>query len=478
MFKTDGSLSQKTARGGIWVIASFTFGKILNFIQTIILVRLLLPSDFGLMSLASVAIGAMTVFTETGITPAVIQRKELSEGTLNTAWIINIIRGIALFILLFFISPAVAHFYKNDQLNLIIKILGAVFLLNGFNNIGIVLFSKELNFKKKVFFEQITNILSFIVTVALAFKWRNVWALVIGQVFFAAITLIVSYLIHPFRPLFKFNLKIAEELFRFGKHIFGSSIIIFIITNGDNALVGKVLGMTALGFYALAYNLSNLPATAITHVITQVSFPAYSKLQDDIPRLREAYKKVLGFTALLSIPLAAGLFILAPEFIRVAYGEKWLPMVPAMRVLCLFGIFRSIGATMGPVFQAVGRAEILTQLAFFSLVILLSVIYPLTVKFGILGTSIATLLAMVPIQVWAAFKVSKIMNSSPVTIFNVLVIPTASSLIMILAVYLLKHIMQINLFFLISWGLFIYFFLIVIVNKKIIKETVNIISSI
>ncbi len=483
LLKSDGSLSQRAARGGIWVVSSFTFGKILNFIQTIILVRLLLPSDFGLMSLASVAIGAMVVFTETGIAPAIIQRKELSESTLNTAWIISIIRGFLLFILLFIFSPFIANFYKNNQLEGIIKVIGSIFLLNGLNNIGTILFSKELDFKKKSFFEQIVNILAFIVTVSLAFILRNVWALVIGQVFLAAATLIVSYLIHPFRPLLKFNFRIAEELFKFGKHIFGAGVIIFIITNGDNALIGKVLGMSALGFYALAYNLSNMPATAITHVISQVSFPAYAKLQDDIPRLREAYKKVLRFTCILSIPLAGGLFVLAPEFVRIVYGEKWLPMVPAMQVLCLFGIIRSIVATTGPLFQSVGKPHILTKVSFAQMIILAIIIYPLTSRFNVVGTSTATLVALMAVQWWAIIQVSKIIEGSVTSILKELSLPFIGSLVMVGAIFIVKMYLQPIFSFgwllcLILFGGIIYAAVINLFKKETFSEIYQVVKSI
>ena len=125
--------------------------------------------------------------------------------------------------------------------------------------------------------------------------------------------------------------------------------------------MGKLLGVTALGFYQLAYRISNMPATEITHVISRVTFPAYSKLQDDIPKLREAYLKVLQITAFLSFPIAGLIFVLAPDFTKIFLGEKWMPMVPAMQVLVFAGLSRAIAATAGYIFYAVGKPKIDTS---------------------------------------------------------------------------------------------------------------------
>ena len=122
--------------------------------------------------------------------------------------------------------------------------------------------------------------------------------------------------------------------------------------------MGKVLGLTALGLYQLSYTLSNLPATEITHVVSRVTFPAYSKLQEDLPRVRSAYLKVLQFISFLSFPLAGAIFIFLPDFVSIFLGDKWTPMVPAAQVLVMAGLLRSIAATTGPIFHALGKPKI------------------------------------------------------------------------------------------------------------------------
>ncbi len=483
LFSTQGTLSQKAARSGVWVLTSFGFSKLCYFTRTIILVRLLAPEDFGLMGIALLAAAVMAVFSETGIGAALIQRKKYDKDTLNTAWIISVIRGFVLFAALFFTSPLFAKFYENPEIEPILKVIAFSFLFSGISNIGIILFQKELDFKKKVIYDQITNLSNIIFTIIFAFAFRNVWALVLGHIIGTFVGAIGSYFIHPFRPSFKFKPDVAKELFQFGKHIFASGVIIFLVTQGDNALVGKVLGLSALGFYVLAYNLSNLPTTAITHVISQVSFPAYSKLQDDIPRLREAYKKVLRFTSILSIPLAAGLFILAPELIGIVYGEKWLPMVPAMQVLCLFGVVRSFGATTGPVFLGKGNPEIIVKLTLLQLIIMAVTIYPLTRLYGIFGAAISVTTASFIANIFSLTEIAKITKEKINTYLSILKIALIPSILMALLIFIIKKylIVEVSLFllcFLIIFGVLVYFLYIFLLNKDILNELKTVVKSV
>ncbi len=184
----------------------------------------------------------------------------------------------------------------------------------------------------------------------------------------------------------------------------------FLVVQGDDIFVGKMLGVTALGFYQMAYLISNLPATEITHVISQVTFPAYSKMQYDLQRLRAAYLDTLQLTAFVSIPIAGGIFILAPEFTEIFLGAKWMPMVPAMQVLVLAGLVRSIQATTGPIFLAVNRPEIEPRWQTVRLLVLIILIYPLSINWGILGTSIAVFFSTFVSTLGFGFMVLKLQN--------------------------------------------------------------------
>ncbi len=432
------SLSKKVIKGGIWVSALQITDRGLGIIRTIILARLLAPEDFGLLGIAMLAISTLETFSQTGFQTALIQKKENVKSYLDTAWTISAIRGILLFSILFFSAPLVATFFNSPEAILIIKIIAISTLISGFRNIGIIFFQKELEFNKHFIYELSGILVSLTVAITLAFMLRNVWALVWAGLAANFIRLFLSYILHPYRPHVRFDKSEFKELFGFGKWVLGSSILMFLITQGDDIVVGKFLGVAALGFYQLAYTISNMPATEITHVISQVTFPSYSKLQDNIPRLREAYLKVLQITVFLSIPITGLIFILAPDFTMIFLGEKWMPMVPAMKVLVFWGLVRSIGATTGPIIYAAGKPEILVKYQLFQLIMLIILIYPLTVSYGMLGTAFTVFFAAIGPNILAFYAAIKITNCGISNFIKTISFPLASSLVAIVAVFILK----------------------------------------
>ena len=449
-------LSKKVVRGGIWVFALSFTNRGLGFIRTIILARLLAPSDFGLLGIAMLAISTLETFSQTGFQAALIQKKENVDSYLDTAWTVSAVRGVLLFLILFFSAPLVATFFNSPQATLVIKIIAVSTLLSGFRNIGILFFQKELEFNKQFFYEFSTTLVDITVVISLAFILRNVWALVWGGLAANFVRLFMSYILHSYRPRIRFDKAEFKELFGFGKWVLGSSILVFLVTQGDDIFVGKMLGVTALGLYQMAYLISNLPATEIAHLASQVTFPAYSKLQNDVKRLRQAYLDVLQLTAFVSIPMAGGIFILAPEFTEIFLGAKWRPMVPAMQVLVLAGLTRSIANTAGTFFVATGRPQIDTLWEIARLFVLAALIYPFAMKWGLTGVSIVVFLSILIMSIGFGFKVVKITKCGGKKVLKVVFYPLISTIFMILLISTLRignnmvHIWEFSLFIIVG----------------------------
>lgn len=464
------SLSKRIERGGIWIFSLRIANRSLGFIRTIILARLLAPHDFGLFGIALLAIATLETFSQTGFQAALVQKKKNVEPYLDTAWTISAIRGIILSLILFSSAPLIANFFDSAQATLIIKVIAVSTLLSGFRNIGIIFFQKELEFNKQFLYEISATLVDLTVAITLAFILRNVWALVWGGLAANFVRVFMSYIIHPYRPRIKLEKEKFQELFGFGKWILGSSILVFLITQGDDIFVGKMLGVTVLGFYQMAYLISNLPATEITHVISQVTFPAYSKLQDDLPKLREAYLKILQLTAFVSIPLAGVIFILAPEITNIFLGDKWMPMVPAIEALVLAGLLRSISATTGSVFQAVGKPEIITKWQPVRLLVLAAVIYPFTVQWGILGTSLAVVSCNLISTVGFSVKVVRVIQCNAGSFLKRIILPSISTLAVISIIAILKNkitmVRALELILLIGISILIYLGATYILDKK------------
>ena len=467
---SDGSLYQKVIRGGFWTFFLRATSQLLHLIKIIVLARLLSPSDFGLFGVALLSLAALETFSQTGFDRALIQKKGDISSYLNSVWTIEVVRGILIAIILFFISPYVAVFFSVPEVVPILRIIGLAVILKGLTNVAVTYFQKELEFKKLFKYQFSGTLADSIITIIIAVLFHSVWALVIGLLVGNLVRLVVSYKINSYRPKFEFNFLKLKELWAFGKWVLGSSILIFLVTHGDDILVGKLLGVTALGFYQMAYLISNVPATEISHIISQVAFPAYSKLQDDIPRLRKAYLKVLRITTFFSFPIAGLIFVLAPDFTTIFLGEKWMPMVPAMQVLGFWGLIRSIGATTGHIFHAVGRPQLLTKLQLIQLILLIILIYPLTAQWKILGASLAVAFSLSLPNLIACSIVIKIIKCKLSVFVRLIMLPLIGAAGLILSILLLKlyWINEINIItfvMFITVGFWVYVFSVGLLDK-------------
>jgi PST family polysaccharide transporter len=454
LLNNDGSLKKKVIRSGFWVGLSSIVINALSFIRSIILARLLTPEIFGLMGICLMITRGVELSTETGFSAALIHRQKNYEEAKDTAFTLMILRGFILAIVAFLIAPLVANYYERNVIDVIIKIIAISFIIKGFHNINIVGLKKELDFKRLTYLEQSMTIINFVVVVSLAYLLRNVWALVIGQIIASFMGVILSYIIIPGRPHIRFNKKIAKELFTYGKFITGLTVVIYITTEIDNAFVGKMLGMENLGYYVLAYTLANLPATHISKLISKVMFPAYSKLQNDLPALREVYLKVLKLVATITIPAAAGIAVLAPEIILVVYGEKWVPAVSALRILSIFGCIRALSSINGYLYNAIGKPNITFYMNMVKLVIILLIIYPLIKNYNILGASIAVTVPITAMFFVGIFIFRSIIGLEINKVIYPLFITSFFSFIMVIVLlYLRQFVVNINVY---SLGILIF----------------------
>lgn len=480
-FKQEEPLSKRVVRGGKWLFILRITNRGLGFIRTIILARLLVPEDFGLLGIAMLAASTLDAFSQTGFQSALIQKKEDVKAYLDVAWTISTIRGVFLFIILFLTAPLVARFFNSPQATLVIMVIAINMLLTGFGNIGIMFFQKELKFNKQFFYELCATLVDLAVSISLAFILRNVWALVWGGIAKNFARFFLSYVLHPYRPRIRFEREKFLDLFGFGMWISGSTILIFLITQGDDIFVGKMLGVAALGFYQMAYLLSNLPVTEISDVISRVTFPAYSKLQDDLTKLREAYLKVLQLTAYISIPLGLGIFVLGADFTKIFLGQKWIPMIPAVQVLALAGLVSSITATTRPIFHGIGRPKADTIWQIVRLLVLVAVIYPFSVRWGISGAAIAVLISTSLSAIGFNFMAIRITECDFQSFGKMTILPLINAVIMVFVILVLKaSISFITLWqflLLIGAGLTSYLFVTYVFEKlmnygmrKIIKE--------
>jgi lipopolysaccharide exporter len=383
------------ARGSAWIFSLRITEAVLATAKVIILARLLQPTDFGLMGIALLTLSFLETFSNLGFREALIQRKDDIETYLDTAWTITIIRGVVIFGVMLLIAPYAATFFKYPGATNIIRVIGFSELLLALTNVGVVYFQKELDFKKHAYLEVSGYIADFTVAVVFGIIYRSVWALVLGLLASRFTVCILSYFIHPYKPRLNLLKEEARQLWFFGKWLTGSSVLVFLITQGDDILVGRMLGTEMLGYYQIAYKVSNTPATQMTHVLSRVTLPTYSKLQQDLPRLRNALYFIYLITAYASMFIAGIIIAVSYDFTAVILGKKWMPIVPALCILAGWGVIRSLVGTLSPIFMAVGKPKLLTYYQLIQVIIMYAMLVPFILLWGIEGASLAVLLAAV-----------------------------------------------------------------------------------
>jgi O-antigen/teichoic acid export membrane protein len=297
-----------------------------------------------------------------GFHQALIQKQDDIEPYLNTAWTVRLLRGVALFVVVLVVSPFIARFFTEPRAELVTIVLGVSVLLTGLTNIGVVYFKKELEYKQFVLYNTGGSLVNFFVAVLLAVTLENVWALVYGYIAGNVVKVVLSHLVHPYTPSLALDIEKLRELFNFGRWILADSAVNLVTTQADDAIVGRMFGADALGFYQMAYRIANLPVTEVSHVVSSVALPTYSKLQDRPEELRRGFRKVVDYTTLLTFPIAGGIFIIAPEFVSLVLGSDWTPIIPLMRALCALAAVRSIVANFGSLYQATDNPDVMFRL--------------------------------------------------------------------------------------------------------------------
>ena len=411
LWSNEGSLGQKAVRGGIWVLGSGTVIRVLGIVQTIILVRLLVPEDFGLMRIGMFVLAGITIFTQANTGAAIVQLRNVTKATLDVAWTINLARGLLLWAVVYFSAPWLATFYRNPIISPVVRVLAFRFLVGGFANPALSLFTKEMNFKVVRLWEALCSTVTVALTVVLAFVLRDVWALVYGSVFSMFFGIVGSYVIRPYRPRLSLHWAEARRILSFGLNLTAVGVLGFLATQADVLVVGKMLDMSRLGFYSLAFSLSLLASRCLSGVVSKVMFPAYSTLQDDLDHLRAVFFRVFRVLAVMALPASVGLFLLAPELVRIVYTPRYMVLVPTFRVLTFFGLMGALSSATGPLFMGVGKPSYLRNLHFAQLVVLAALIYPLTKYWGIWGAGLATTLAMSTAMVYAFAKTESLLGA-------------------------------------------------------------------
>ncbi|MBP7055541.1 MAG: lipopolysaccharide biosynthesis protein [Candidatus Omnitrophica bacterium] len=395
------ALKQETISGIKWQVGMSLAQKAISFLGTIILARHLGPSVFGLFAFAMVIEGSFELFKSMGIDSALIRRQGDFKKAANTAFLIIPLLGVALFLAMFFSAPSIGNMLGNKDIVPILRALGIIFVFSCFARVPSAILEKRMEFKRISIAEFYSSILFTGFAIIFAFLSFEVWSLVFAYIIKTFFYMVMVFMFARWRFTFDFDIKLAKEMIVFGKFIFLATLVAFLKSNLDNLLVGKLLGVTMLGYYAVAFNVANLCYDYIGSKIGRVIYPAYSKLSRDFDNMRNAFLKTFKYTAIFVIPIGLGTFFLAKDFLLLAYGEKWVDAYKVLQILAWAGIFNTLPVPLRAIFFTMNKPNLAFFMSAIQVVIFFIFITPAAKMFMLNGVGI-----VVSVSSFMAFIIS------------------------------------------------------------------------
>lgn len=350
--------NRKVLSGLFWVYLENISVQIVNFIISIILARLLEPSHYGIIALLLVFISLAKVFVTSGISSALIQKKDADDLDYSTMFWFNLIVAFILYGILFFCAPSIGRYYENEELSLVLRVYALSIPLSAFNCIQQAYVSSHMIFKKSFISNSGGVLLSGIIGVVLAYCGFGVWALVVQQLLCVAFNTLFLKLIIKWKPQWMFSFDRLKPMFSFGWKMMVTGFLFTGYTELRSLIIGKRYSPADLGFYDRGYSFPRLVASNIDSTITRVLFPALSNEQNEKTRLAEKTRRAAKTSAFIMTPILWGLAIIAHPLVSLLLGEKWLPCVPYMQIMCFVWWLQPTQTCSAQAIKAIGRSDL------------------------------------------------------------------------------------------------------------------------
>jgi O-antigen/teichoic acid export membrane protein len=348
-------------RGIKWNALSISVVTLLQILQTIVLARLLDPSDFGKMAMIWVVLRLASPFSQGGISQAIIQAPDLGGGKFSSLFWFNLGVGTFIFGFIIAISPIAALYFREPQLPLLLIISGITIILGSWGAPFQAVFTRNLEFKKLAGIQISSHFGEFILAVALALMGAGVWSFVGGSIVRSVMATLLSWIAgwKANTPRFFFRWEEIRPILRFGAYESGSLSINVLNVQIDKIIIGRLLGPHSLGLYTLAWELIVIPAGKINSILTRITYPVFSRIQQEAGKLNRYFINTLRALIFITFPLLAGLSLTAKDFLREVFGGQWEGAGVALSILAIAGIFKAFTSPAAIVLLAKGRADIL-----------------------------------------------------------------------------------------------------------------------
>lgn len=376
-------LARRVAAGAAWMVALRLVTRLLGVASMLVLARLLTPTDFGLVALATTIAALLDIASDFNFDLAIIRDRRAGRPEYDTAWTLALAKGVLLAVLLAGLAGPLARFFAEPRLAPVLGWLALAAFLQGLGNIGTVDFRRDLEIAREFRFHLYGRLAQLLAGVGFALLWRDWRALVAAILARRVALLVASYTMSAYRP--RPSLARLKALVDFSKWVLANNALSFVRERVDALVVGKLAGPGALGLYAIAQEIADLPTSELAQPIARAAYPGYARIADERGRLANAFLEGLGLVLAICLPASVGIALLADPLVQVLLGPAWVAAVPLIEALVLYGLMRTVSTLAGPVYLALGRVRIEPALLALYLAMLLPLLTLLVLRMGVLG---------------------------------------------------------------------------------------------
>jgi PST family polysaccharide transporter len=393
--KSTTSLKSRLAGGSIHLVIGNLTEQGGRFLRNMILARILAPEYFGAMAMVIAVNNLIETFTDIGIRYAIIQSKHNDNDIyMHMAWFASVIRATFICLVGYFLAPSIAIFYKDSTLTPLIRIALLSVLFNGAISLNYHLALKNFQTRSWVIITNGGGILGVAATVIIGYYYRSPYALVIGLVLESLFRFILSFIITPYMPVFKFDQQAYDELKSFSKGMLGLGIFYYIFIQSDVLFVGKLCSAYELGVYSMAVSLAQVPFQMVGQLIDKLGMPAFSEMQDDHHRINNNIFRMLAVISISGLPVISYLLIYSNQLLKLIYGDAYAIAGRAMAIITLTFLLRLMAVPIGQVYYSTGQPGLNRNFTVYRAILILLLLYPFIMLMGLEGAALAGLLAM------------------------------------------------------------------------------------
>lgn len=355
-------MTDKTVKGVGWSFIDNIASSGVTFLVGLVLARLLTPAEYGIMAMIAIFIAISNSITDSGFSNALIRKIHIDRIDYNTVFYFNLLVSIVIYILLFLASPAISSFFKEPILINVTRIIGWVVIINALAIIPRTIFVRNINFKTQTKISLISSVSSGIIGIGMALCNMGVWSLVGQQISRQLLNTLFLWIFCKWRPVWEFSIKSFRELFGFGSKLLLSGLLDTIYKNIYYIVIGRFYTSSQLGQFTRAEQFKTIFSSNLTTVVQRVSYPVLSSIQEEPERLREAYRKVIKTTMLVTFACMLGLAAVSKSLLLILIGEKWLPAVHFLQIICFSGMLYPLHAINLNILQVKGRSDLFLKL--------------------------------------------------------------------------------------------------------------------